>query len=140
MVSGILEIIKAGDMARELFFVNQKAGLMYLNPDVLLGILQAISKENYLWPEILSPDSQMAEDALRQFMDAKMKPAGWLTENFSQNRFLWMKIQKMGKVTGPKPFVEIVFMKFAEAAKIKPSIILGPLRKSCLGRCRVLSA
>ena len=140
MVSAVLEIIKAGDMARDLFFVNQKAGLMYLNPDVLLGVLQTISKENYLWPEILSPDSQMAENALRQFMNEKMKPAGWLTENFSQDRFLWLKIQKMGKVTGPKPFVEIVFMKFAEAAKIKPSIILGPLRKSCLGRCGVISA
>ncbi len=138
LVSVILKIIKSGDMARDLFFVNQKAGIMYLNPDVLLGVLQTISGEKYLWPEIFSPDSQMSEKAMRQFMVKKMKPAEWLTENFSQERFAWHKIQKMGKVTGPRPFVEIVFLKFIETAGIKPSIILEPLRKSCVGRCRVL--
>jgi hypothetical protein len=80
----------------------------------------------------------MAEKALLQFMNEKMKPAGWLTENFSTDRFLWLKIDKMCKVTGPRPFVEIVFMKFVQTAGINPSEILGAWRRSFLRKCVVL--
>ena len=80
----------------------------------------------------------MAEKALRQFMNQKMKPSGWLTDNFSRESFAWFKIDKLGKVTGPRPFAEMSFMKFVQAAGIKPSEILVPWRNSFLGKCRVL--
>ena len=138
LVSAVLDIIKAGDTVRDLFCLNPKQGFMYVNPDVLIGILQSISRDTYLWPEIFSPDSRMAEKALLQFMDEKLKPAGLLTQNFSKDRFLWLKIKKPGKVTGPRPFVEIGFMKFIQVAGITPSEIVGPWRKSFLGKCRVV--
>ncbi len=136
----MLDAIRGGDMARDLFYLNQKQGLLYVNPDVLIEILQTISRDTYLWPEIFAPDSRMAEKAVRDFLADRLKPTGWLTENFSREKFLWLKIYKMGKVTGPRPFVEIVFMKFVQAAEVTPSKIVEPWRKSFLRKCRVMRA
>ena len=138
LTSFMLDAIRSGDMARDLFYLNQKQGLLYVNPDVLIEILQTISRDTYLWPEIFAPDSRMTEKALRDFLADRLKPEGWLTENFSQEKFLWLKIDKMGKLTGPRPFIEIVFMKLVQAAGITPSKIIEPWRKSFLKRCRVL--
>lgn len=135
----MLNAIRSGDMARDLFYLNQKKGLLYINPDVLIEILQSISRDNYLWPEIFARDSTMTEKALRDFLADRLRPEGWLTDNFTQDRFLWLKIDKMGKITGPRPFVEILFMKFVQAAGITPSEIVEPWRKSFLGKCLVIS-
>ena len=138
LANAILGIIRSGDMARDLFYLNPDQGRMYVNPDILLEVLQTIARDTYLWPEIYSPDSRMSENALRQFMNQKMKPSGWLTDNFPRESFAWFKIDKLGKVTGPRPFAEMSFMKFVQAAGIKPSEILVPWRNSFIGKCRVL--
>ncbi len=142
LFSALEEEIARGRVRRFPFVVNEREGILYVSPALVLSTLRRIVEERRIYmPDIFASEESVVAQAVSGFLIEVLPeflPAGFLDEMRRSGRFFLFKhVLLDGSPQGRKTFVPFLLVSSAGAAGKAPEDFVSRVRDSAFWRVEV---
>ena len=142
LFSALEEEMSRGRVRRFPFVVNEREGILYVSPSLVLSTLRKIVEERKIYmPDIFASEESVVAQAVSGFLVEVLPeflPAGFLDEIRRSGRFFLFKhVLLDGSPQGRKTFVPFLLVPSAGAAGKTPEDFVSRVRDSAFWRVEV---
>ena len=142
LFSALEEEMSRGRVRRFPFVVNEREGILYVSPALVLSTLRKIVEERKIYmPDIFASEESVVAQAVSGFLIEVLPeflPAGFLDEMRRSGRFFLFKhVLLDGSPQGRKTFVPFLLVPSAGAAGKTPEDFVSRVRDSAFWRVEV---